>query len=98
MEHMVINTSCITLISAYNVSLVTVAAIENITARYMKNVRAMPANVPVGIETLGFFRSPDILAPAKMPAVAGKKTPKTLAIDSCRRGFELPAAPEVNFG
>src|SRR5437762_11509726 len=64
----------------------------------MKNVRPIPANVPLGIETLGFFKSPDILAPAKTPAVAGKKTPNTLAIDSFRRGFELPAAPEVNLG
>jgi len=64
----------------------------------MKNVRPIPANVPLGIETLGFFKSPDILAPANTPAVAGKKTPKTLAIDSFRKGFELPAAPEVNLG
>src|SRR5271167_2396544 len=64
----------------------------------MKNVRPIPANVPRGIETLGFFKSPDILAPANTPAVAGKKTPNTLAIDSIRRGFELPAAPEVNLG
>ena len=64
----------------------------------MKNVRAIPAKVPLGIETLGFFRSPDMLAPANTPAVAGKKTPNTLAIDSLRNGFELPAAPVVNLG
>jgi hypothetical protein len=54
--------------------------------------------VPRGIETLGFFKSPDMLAPANTPAVAGKKTPNTLAIDSFRSGFELPAAPDVNLG
>jgi hypothetical protein len=64
----------------------------------MKNVSPIPANVPLGIETLGFFKSPDILAPANTPAVAGKNTPNTLAIVSIRRGFELPAAPEVNRG
>jgi hypothetical protein len=64
----------------------------------MKKVNAIPARVPLGIETLGFFKSPDILAPANTPAVAGKKTPNTLAIDSLRSGFELPAAPVVNLG
>jgi|SRR5271156_3280766 len=64
----------------------------------MKNVNVIPAKVPLGIETLGFFKSPDILAPANTPAVAGKKTPNTLAIVSLRSGFELPAAPVVNFG
>jgi hypothetical protein len=64
----------------------------------MKKVRPIPDNVPLGIETLGFFKSPDILAPANTPAVAGKKTPNTLAIDSFRSGFELPAAPELNLG
>jgi hypothetical protein len=64
----------------------------------MKKVRPIPDSVPLGIETLGFFKSPDILAPANTPAVAGKKTPNTLAIDSFRSGFELPAAPELNLG
>jgi hypothetical protein len=87
-----------TVISVYNVFLVTVVAIAKITERYTKNVNPIPANVPLGIETLGFFKSPDILAPANTPAVAGKNTPKTLAIVSVRRGFELPAAPDVNLG
>ena len=50
------------------------------------------------MDTLGFFRSPDMLAPANTPAVAGKNTPNTLAIDSFLKGFPLPAAPEVNLG
>jgi hypothetical protein len=64
----------------------------------MKKVSPIPDNVPRGIETLGFFKSPDILAPANTPAVAGKNTPKTLAMLSFFRGLELPAAPEVNLG
>ena len=64
----------------------------------MKKVKPIPDNVPLGIETLGFFRSPDILAPANTPAVAGKNTPNTLAIVSFLKGFELPAAPDVNLG
>jgi hypothetical protein len=87
-----------TVIFVYSVFLVTVAAMAKMTVIYIKNVRPIPANVPRGIETLGFFRSPDMLAPANIPAVAGKKTPNTLAIDSFRKGFELPAAPEVKFG
>jgi hypothetical protein len=69
-------------ISVYNVSLVTVAAIAKMTEMYMMKVSPIPDNVPRGMETLGFFKSPDILAPANTPAVAGKKTPNTLAIDS----------------
>src|SRR5579862_1425973 len=64
----------------------------------MKNVNPIPHNVPLGMDTLGFFRSPDILAPANTPAVAGKKTPNTLAIVSFFKGFALPAAPDVNLG
>jgi len=87
-----------TVMSVYRVFLVTVVAIAKMTARYMKNVNPIPDNVPLGIETLGFFKSPDILAPANTPAVAGKNTPNTLAIVSLFNGFELPAAPDVNLG
>lgn len=36
----------------------------------------MAHSVPLGIALLGFFRSPDIDAPANMPDVAGKRMPK----------------------
>src|SRR5579859_6291753 len=84
--------------SVYRVFLVTVAAIVKMTVIYIKNVNPIPDNVPRGIETLGFFKSPDILAPANTPAVAGKNTPNTLAMVSFLSGFELPAAPDVNRG
>ena|SRR5947207_1985999 len=58
----------------------------------------MPYKVPLGMDTLGFRKSPDILAPANMPAVAGKNTPNTLATVSFRLWSLLPAAPAVKFG
>jgi len=35
-----------------------------------------PCSVPRGMDLLGLRRSPDILAPANIPAVAGKRMPK----------------------
>jgi hypothetical protein len=35
----------------------------NMTRRYEIKVKARPARVPLGIDLLGFFKSPDILAP-----------------------------------
>lgn len=36
------------------------------------------ANDPLGIFTEGFFKSPLMLIPARMPVMVGKKTPKHL--------------------
>lgn len=38
---------------------------ERITTVYVTNVRSIPDNVPFGIDLLGFFKSPDILAPLR---------------------------------
>ena len=38
---------------------------------------AMALSAPTGMLRRGFFSSPDMLAPAMMPVVAGKKTAKT---------------------
>ena len=45
-------------------------------------------NVPLGIATDGFFRSPEIFDPARIPVVAGKKIVKT----------EKKFSPAENFG
>jgi hypothetical protein len=45
------------------------------TSVYVIKVKARPERVPLGIDLLGFFRSPDMLAPAKIPPVAGKRIP-----------------------
>ncbi|CQB90092.1 Uncharacterised protein [Chlamydia trachomatis] len=42
---------------------------------YKTNVRNKPFIVPLGIDFDGDFNSPSIEAPAKIPAVAGKKIP-----------------------
>lgn len=34
---------------------------------YIINVRASPESVPLGMDLLGFFKSPDILAPLYLP-------------------------------
>lgn len=36
---------------------------ERMTSKYDMNVKARPARVPLGMDLLGFFKSPDILAP-----------------------------------
>jgi hypothetical protein len=41
--------------------------------------------VPAGIDLLGFFRSPLMLAPAKIPAVAGNKIPNR----SCQFSLQI---------
>lgn len=46
------------------------------TSKYATNVDNMAHRVPIGIALDGFRRSPDMEAPAKMPDVAGKRTPK----------------------
>lgn len=47
------------------------APIERMTSAYTTNVKNKPLSVPDGIDRLGFLRSPDMLAPANIPAVAG---------------------------
>jgi hypothetical protein len=47
----------------YSEALVKVAAIANITRVYKTKVKASPYKVPFGIDLLGFFKSPDMLAP-----------------------------------
>lgn len=39
------------------------APIDKITKVYVMKVKRSPCNVPLGIDLLGFRRSPDILAP-----------------------------------
>lgn len=41
----------------------TEAAIARMTNVYVMKVRARPPRVPLGMASLGFFRSPDMLAP-----------------------------------
>lgn len=41
----------------------TLAAIPKITTVYVQKVRERPERVPFGMDLLGSFRSPDILAP-----------------------------------
>lgn len=53
------------------------AAKEKITSRYEIRVESIAQSVPLGIALLGFLRSPDIEAPAKIPEVAGNKTPNS---------------------
>ena len=60
----------------YRVSREMVAPIETITSVYATNVNSRPWSVPAGMDLLGFFRSPLMLAPAKIPAVAGNRMPK----------------------
>lgn len=72
-----------------------------------------PCRVPLGIDLLGFLRSPDILAPAKIPAVAGNRIPNKscqfslvlvrinyprVTKDVYLPEIWLPAAPFVNLG
>ena len=54
---------------------VVLDASDTITSTYAIKVDSMAHNVPTGIALLGFFRSPDMEAPAKMPEVAGKRIP-----------------------
>lgn len=56
--------------------LVIVAAMARITNVYSTKVVAKPYSVPLGIDLLGFRKSPDMLAPANIPPVAGNKIPK----------------------
>ncbi|KAH3673611.1 hypothetical protein WICPIJ_009728 [Wickerhamomyces pijperi] len=53
--------------------------------------------VPLGIDLEGFLKSPDIEAPAKIPAVAGKKIPNR-SWNVSLPGSSDPAAPCVNSG
>lgn len=41
--------------------------------RYTAPVTAMAVIVPIGRDLAGFFKSPDMFAPAMMPVTAGKK-------------------------
>ena len=54
---------------------------------YKTNVRNKPFIVPLGIDFDGDFNSPSIEAPAKIPAVAGKKIPNK----SVKFSFDLKA-------
>lgn len=68
-------TSCIILRFLYKLSRLIVAPIDNMTRVYATKVNMSPCKVPLGIDLLGVLKSPDMLAPAKMPAVAGKRIP-----------------------
>jgi hypothetical protein len=46
------------------------AAIDTMTTKYTIKVANMAQSVPFGMVVLGFFKSPDMDAPAKMPDVA----------------------------
>lgn len=67
---------------------------DMITSVYATNVTRSPFRVPDGIDLLGFRRSPDILAPAKMPAVAGNNIPKR----SCQFSLETQDQTSVTIG
>lgn len=56
-------TSCIMFKSLYMESREIEAPIDKITKVYVMNVKRSPCSVPLGIDLLGFRRSPDILAP-----------------------------------
>src|SRR3569833_3370582 len=51
------------------------AANDRMTTRYAKKVDSIAQRVPLGIDLLGFRRSPDMDAPANMPLVAGNRMP-----------------------
>lgn len=51
-------------------SCVMLDAIDRTTMKYTMNVDKVAHNVPFGMALLGFLRSPDMDAPAKIPAVA----------------------------
>lgn len=59
-----------TLLLASRESRLVVAAMDRTTTKYTMNVVNMAQSVPFGIALLGFLRSPDMDAPAKMPDVA----------------------------
>jgi len=44
----------------------------------MTKVMPQASSVPCGMAMLGFFRSPDMFAPARIPVAAGKNTAKTV--------------------
>lgn len=51
-------------------SCVVEAAMETRTTKYTAKVENMAQSVPLGMALLGFLKSPDMDAPAKMPDVA----------------------------
>lgn len=55
---------------AKNEAGVVEAAMDTMTIKYTIKVASMAQSVPLGIVVLGFFKSPDMEAPAKMPDVA----------------------------
>ncbi len=55
---------------AKNEAWVVEAAMDTRTTKYTIKVASMAQSVPLGIVVLGFFKSPDMEAPAKMPDVA----------------------------
>lgn len=55
----------------YKDSRVIVAAIDRITRVYVRKVVPRPLKVPLGMDLLGFLRSPDILEP--LPMVRAQK-------------------------
>ena len=58
------------------------AAIASITTVYAKNVRASPPRVPFGIALLGYWRSPDMLAPLDSDVSRSKEHCEALSQDS----------------
>lgn len=87
-------TSCMIFRFLYKLSRLIVAPIDKMTRVYATKVNMRPCKVPLGIDLLGFFRSPDILAPAKIPAVAGKRIPNK----SCQFSLLLVRMIIKNFG